>query len=190
MSGEATARHRMTLEEFYDWEGAPETRYELIDGVPIAMTPPSVRHGAIVARLARHISERLDARPTCMVITEAGILSPRSSNTWYQADLALSCCEQDSDGHDLQQPLLIVEVLSPSTENTDRKIKLVDYRRVSSVVEVLLVDSTRPYVELHRRIDGDRWVVELIVDSEASVYLESIGAELAMATIYGPFEDQ
>lgn len=184
MPAEATARRLMTLDDFYEWEGAPETRYELIDGVPMAMTSPSIAHGAIATRLAWGLTEALKARPSCLAVTEVGILSPTRANTYYQADLALSCTPQDPDRHEMTNPLLIIEVLSATTEDQDRKVKLVEYRQIPSVREVLLVDSKRPYLELHRRVEGDRWMVELIVDPNASVRLESIDTELALVNIY------
>jgi len=174
----------MTLEEFYAWDSGDERRYELIDGVPMAMTSPANAHGTLVAKLARRLGEALDARPPCEVVVEVGIVSLTRNNTGYQADLAVSCKRQPPDQHAMANPILIVEILSPSTESHDRKVKLVDYRRIPSVHEVLLVDSTRRYCELHRRLDGDRWLVELIVDPEAGVRLESIGAELPLNQIY------
>jgi len=174
----------MTLEEFYAWDSGDDLRYELIDGVVVAMTSPRNAHGKIVAKLARRVGEALDARPSCSVEAEVGILSVTRRNTCYQADLAVSCTPQRDEGHELSDPLLIVEVLSPSTEDKDRKVKLVDYRLIPSVREVLLVDCTRPYCELHRRTEGDLWLTQLVVDLQASIILESIGAELKLADIY------
>ena len=184
MSSAATARPLMTLEEFYEWDSRDDQRYELIDGVPVAMAPPRNAHGTIAINLAWGLRETLRTRPPGVAMSEVGILSPTRRNTFYQADLAVSCQPQDPDGHEMKDPLLIAEVLSPSTENQDRKVKLVEYRRIPGVREVLMVDSTRLYAELHRRLEGDRWLVELIVDPQAALRLESIGAELPLSEIY------
>ena len=184
MASSAPAQRRMTLEEFYAWDSGDELRYELIDGVVVAMTSPRNAHGKITAKLAWRLGEALVARPSCTVEVEVGIVSPSRRNTFYQADLAASCSPQDDQGHEMVEPLLIVEVLSPSTENKDRKIKLVDYRLIPSVREVLLIDCMRPYCELHRRTDGDQWLTQLVVDLEATVTLDTIGAELTLADIY------
>jgi Uma2 family endonuclease len=178
----STARKLMTVADFVEWESRDELKYELIDGVPVAMTYPARNHRRIVVSLAHMVF--MGSRPPCVAEAEAGIISPTRGHTFYQADLAVACSPQPRDRHEMVDPVLIVEVLSPSTENTDRKVKLVDYRKIPSVREVLLVDSTRVYCELHRRLDGDRWLVELLVDPEASITLESIGADLALADIY------
>lgn len=184
MSIGAAARSRMTLAEFFDWDPGGDQRYELIEGVPYAMTYPKRSHGIIAANLVRRIAEALDARPPCHVVSEAGILSPTRNDTYYQADLAVTCQPHQADRPDTPQPLLVVEVLSPSTENHDRKLKLADYRKIPSVREILFVDQERPYCELHRRLGDDRWLVDLILELEARIELESLGVELPVAWIY------
>ncbi len=184
MASGATAQRRMTLDEFFAWDSGDDLRYELIDGVVVAMTSPRNAHGKISIKLGRRIDEALDARPSCSAESEVGIVSPTRRSTFYQADLAVSCTPQVDEGHEMIDPLLIVEILSPSTEDKDRKVKLVDYRQIPSVREVLLVDCTRPYCELHRRTEEDQWLVQLVVDLKASITLESIGAELTLADIY------
>lgn len=184
MASEAAARQRMTLEEFYQWDSGDELRYELIHGVPVAMTSPRNAHGKIVVGLSYFAFSALRSRTRCTAEAEVGVISPTRSNTFYQADLAVSCTPQLDDQHEMRDPILIIEVLSPSTEEKDRKVKLVDYRTIPSVQEVLLVDCTRPYCEVHRRLDQDRWLTELVVDQNASLTLESIGLELPLADIY------
>jgi Uma2 family endonuclease len=182
MTQRSTAEKRMTVAEFVNWDNGDERMYELIDGVPLAMTSPKSPHRRIVVNLARLLA--LGAKPPCVAEAEAGILSPTRSNTYYQADLAVSCSPQPLDQVEIAEPVLIVEVLSPSTENHDRKIKLMDYRKIPSVREVLLVDSTRPYCELHRRLEGDRWLTELVGEQDRSLALETIGADLKLTEIY------
>lgn len=188
MPSESLAQRRMTLDEFYQMEGEPDTRYELLDGVVLAMTPPSNAHGALVVTLAWLLKSALKSRPSCSLLSEVGIRSLTRSDTHYQADLAISCSPQSADSHEINEPLLIVEVLSPSTEDHDRKVKTVDYRKLPSLREVLLVDSRRPYCELHRRLEGDRWLAELVADLNGSVRLESIDAELPLAELYADLE--
>jgi Uma2 family endonuclease len=203
MSPVTKPKRTMTLEEFYKWNGEPDTSYELIDGVPVAMYSPSVElidgvpvamtspkwpHRRIVVNLTRHIAIALDRRHPCAAEVEAGILSPTRRDTYYQADLAVSCTSPREDQVEMTDPILIVEVLSPSTERHDRQPKLVDYRRITSVQEILLVDSTRRYCELHRRLEGDRWLTELAVDPDAVLRLESIDCDLRLSDIYANVE--
>ena len=83
------ARRRWTLEEFLAFDDGTDRRYELFDGEIVAMAPTSDVHGALVARLAVRIGAGL--RPPCEVVIEAGIVPPERADSWYEADLAVTC---------------------------------------------------------------------------------------------------
>ncbi len=87
MAAGATARRRMTLEELYSWDSGDDLRYELIDGVLVAMTSPRNAHGKFVLELAGRVRDTLKIRSHCSGGVEVGIVSPTRSNTFYQADL-------------------------------------------------------------------------------------------------------
>jgi len=80
--------------------------------------------------------------------------------------------------------VLIVEVLSPTTEDDDRKVKLPDYRRLPSVQEILYVDPARVYCELHRRLDGGRWETVILTDLAESLSLAVCDAEIPLGDVY------
>ena len=174
------AEQRMSLAAFLEWDDGTDTRYELIDGRPCAMVPPTLAHGTIVANLARHIGNRL--KPPCRVVVEAGITPADRADTWYQADLVVTCAPAERGARAIAEPRLIVEVLSPSTAAHDRGIKLADYRRIAAVEQILLVASEDRHVEVwHRR--GDRWEVQdLIGDAALSLVLD--GQPLPLAALY------
>jgi Uma2 family endonuclease len=174
------ALQRWTIADFLAWDDGTDRRYELIDGVPVAMAPPAEAHGAIVMNLGRALGSQL--RPPCRVIGEAGILLPDRDDTWYQADLAITCTPPEPGRSHVADPLLIAEVLSPSTALHDRGRKLVDYCRLPSVREILLVSSTERAVQYWRR-DGSRWLVEDLI-GEASLALEAVPTALALAAVY------
>ncbi|NBC31753.1 MAG: hypothetical protein GVY13_03650 [Alphaproteobacteria bacterium] len=181
---DAALRH-MTVEEFFDWCPNDDLKWELFDGRPVAMTPPPSAHQILVGNLARRVSEALDKRPGCTVRVEAGIVPEGRNDSYYQADLAVTCRPHDiADPRNVREPILIVEVLSPSTQGTDRRQKVPDYRGIPSVQEILLVDPERLYCEVHRRLDGDRWLVELLRTAESVLVLESIGLSVPLGLIY------
>lgn len=171
----------MTVDEFLVWEDGTDTRYELIGGEPFAMAPPAVAHGAIVINLGVAIQTRL--RPPCRVYGEAGIQWPDRDDTWYQADLAVSCQIPAAGDRMVPPPKVIIEVLSPSTASFDRGTKVTDYRTLSSVQEIVLVSSDAIRVELWRR-SGPRWLVEERVGPDAVLSLDSIGVEVPLAALY------
>ena len=86
----------------------------------------------------------------------------------------------------MQDPILLVEILSPSTERHDRKIKVPVYQRISSVQELLLVDSDSRYAEIHRR-QGEQWVIQIINKPDGMIPLASVGIEIPITELYEGF---
>jgi Uma2 family endonuclease len=83
----------------------------------------------------------------------------------------------------ISDPVLIVEILSPGTAMYDRQTKVADYRRIPSVEEILLIDSTSIFAEVLRR-EGDRWITEIVRGPQATLSLASIGLAAAMSELY------
>ena len=79
--------------------------------------------------------------------------------------------------------MLIVEVLSPKTGLYDRQTKVADYRRIPSVEEILLINSTSIFAEVLRR-EGDRWITEIVRGPQATLSLASIALTAAMSDLY------
>jgi len=190
------ARKLMTVEEFLAWDDGTMTKYDLIEGVPVArgpvynrageivaMSPPTAEHGVLAARLAAVLSAALASRPNCRVHSEAGIRRQSQSRSYFHADLAVSCAPLVRGGLDTPDPILIVEVLSPSTEDHDRKVKLSLYRLLPSVREILLIDPARYFCEVHRRV-GDLWATDLLVAPGEVLKLESVGLAVALEELY------
>ena len=110
------AIRRMTVDEFLRWEDGTGTRYELIDGFVLAMAPPTPRHGAVVLRLGGAINAALRGRPPCAAYGEAGIVRPDRDDTFYVADIAVTCDPLQPDDQLIRNPILIVEILSPARQ--------------------------------------------------------------------------
>lgn len=177
------AVRRMTVAEFLRWEDGTDIRWELVDGVPVAMAPPAVAHGILAARLTSRIEAALRPRWPCFVQSEAGIAPSERDDTCYVADLAVSCAPIERGQHLMADPVLIVEVLSPSTIAVDRQEKIPEYRRMPSVNEIVAIDSERVFAEVMRR-EGERWITEIVRGRNATLSLTSIGLTVAMADLY------
>ena len=174
---------RMTVAEFLRWEDGSDTRYELLAGFPVAMAPPAPAHGLLAAQLCIRIGVALQSRRPCMVQVEAGIARPDRDDTCYIADLAVTCKPPRRSDQLIADPVLIVEVLSPSTGLYDRQTKVADYRRIPSVQEILLIDSASIFAEVLRR-EGDRWITEIVRGLHARLSLASIGLTATMADLF------
>ncbi|TMJ62933.1 MAG: Uma2 family endonuclease [Alphaproteobacteria bacterium] len=173
----------MTLAEFLRWEDGTDTRYELLGGCPVAMAPPAIAHGILALRLGARIDAALRSRSPCFGQSEAGIARPDRNDTCYIADLAVTCTPPERGQQLLQDPLLIVEILSPGTALHDRQTKVSDYRRIPSVQEILLIDCASIFAEVLRR-EGDRWMTEIVRGPQATLLLASIGLTAAMSELY------
>jgi Uma2 family endonuclease len=147
------------------------------------MAPPVIARGILALRLGARIDAALRSRSPCFGQSEAGIARPDRNDTCYIADLAVTCTPPERGQQLLQDPLLIVEILSPGTALYDRQTKVSDYRRIPSVQEILLIDSASIFAEVLRR-EGDRWITEIVRGPQATLSLASVGLTAAMSELY------
>jgi Uma2 family endonuclease len=173
----------MTLEEFLCWDDGTETRYELIGGFPVAMAPPAEAHRILAMRLGSRIDAALAVRRPCNAQIEAGVIRPDYADTYFEADIAATREGNEAGRQAIKDPFLIVEILSPSTERHDRRVKLPAYRQISSVQEILLIASDGHYAELHRR-SGAQWITDILRGADARLELMSVGLEIRFADLY------
>jgi len=173
----------MTLDEFLRWDDGTETHYELIGGFPVAMAPPAEAHRILAMRLGSRIDAALSKRRPCNAQIEAGVIRADRADTYFEADIAATCEGNESGRQAIKDPFLIVEILSPSTERHDRRVKLPAYRQIATVQEIVLIASDGLYAELHRRAGG-QWITEILRVREAAIALTSVGIEVSMSDLY------
>ncbi len=181
----------LLIDEFLEWDSGDERRYELWGGVPMAMSAPSAAHQIIAVNFGYHLKDALKDQPPCTARAEAPVAVEDSDDTCHVADLAVTCHPHEPGQRLTPEPRVIVEILSPSTENKDRKVKLPDYRAIPSVQEIVLVDQQQLYCEVHRRLPDGRWLTDLLRQEDARLRLESLGFDQPLSEIYTSvrFED-
>ncbi|MBF0129028.1 MAG: Uma2 family endonuclease [Alphaproteobacteria bacterium] len=173
----------MPLSDFLAWNAGTGGGHELIEGEVVPIAPVSETHGLLVSRLTIRIGMR--ARPPCQMFAEAGIVIPER-NTFFVADLVMSCVERQGEAPAIDEPLLVVEVLSRASAALDRGIKLYHYIAVPSVREVLFVDGRRRGGQVWHR-DGEGWRMET-VEGCGSIHLETTDDTIPLAPIYGSLD--
>lgn len=173
----------MTLDEFLCWDDGTETHYELIGGFPLAMAPPAEADRILSMRLGARIDAALARRRPCNAQIAAGVIRADRADTYLEADIAATSAPNELGRQAIRDPFLIVEILSPSTERHDRRVKLPAYRQIETVREILLVASDERYAELHRR-SGGQWVTEILRGEHSIVALASVPVEIALAELY------
>ncbi|WRH65206.1 MAG: Uma2 family endonuclease [Planktothrix sp. GU0601_MAG3] len=102
---------------------------------------------------------------------------------FYYPDLLVTCNPQDNHRYFKTQPNLIIEVLSESTETTDRREKLINYQTLESLKEYVLISQDQIQVEVYRQDDQGNWTVQ-ILGQQDDLILESVGLTLTMAQVY------
>jgi Uma2 family endonuclease len=173
----------MTLDEFLRWDDGTDRRYELIGGFPVAMAPPAEAHGMLALRLGARLDAALAPRRPCRALVEAGVIRADRADTFFVADIAATCAPTEPGRQAIKDPFLIVEILSPSTERHDRRLKLPAYRQIASVEEIVLIASDGIYAELHRR-SGGQWITEILRGETAILALESVPVEIPLNELY------
>jgi Uma2 family endonuclease len=183
MSKPAERPRLMTVEEFLaqDFSG-DERRYELVDGVPVAMNPPMAPHARMVVVLGMALERRLH-RP-CAVYAGGGARRDDDPYNYRIPDLAISC--SPSRQHWLEAPRVAVEILSPSDTKGRLDLKLPFYRSLPSMEEILLVRVDRRHVE-HWRREGEVWTVRDLIGS-AEIALRLLTEPVPLDEIYEPLE--
>lgn len=174
---------KMTAEEYLEWEAKQELRHEYIDGEIIAMTGGTIPHAKIYLNFYRALYPHLRQRGCEPFVSDVKVQANKNSRYFYP-DLVVTCHADDLKAKEfIQHPTVIVEVLSPSTANYDRKKKLKYYRQIPSLQEYILVDSEEIAVEVDRRGEGKMW---LYYEYEAgeTIELESIEFECAIELLY------
>ena len=173
------ARKLVTVAEFLRFDGEGDRRYQLLGGEIVMMAPPSPTHGALASGISRLIGNQL--RRPCRTVGEAGVTLPWSDTSYYVADVAVTCAPLAGQSW-CPDPVVIVEVLSPSTGAEDRGVKLPAYRRLASVQDILLVASDRVAVEHYAR-QGGLWA-PADHGPGATVRLVGLPVEIAVDELY------
>ena len=116
-------------------------------------------------------------------VCKAGVIRPDRADTYFEADIAATCEGNEPGRQAIKDPFLIVEILSPSTERHDRRLKLPAYRQISTVQEIVLIASDGLYAELHRRSRA-QWITEILRGAGARFTLTTLGIEIPLADLY------
>ena len=171
----------MTLEEFLDWEEQQEGRYEFADGVVTAMSGGTDAHDDVRGAIVAILRSKLAGKP-CRARLDLKLVCPNGRSRY--PDIAVVCGPRDPSATRLTNPVVLVEVLSPSTMAVDYSVKTLDYASVPSVQVYLLASQSEPRIDVMRRVDGRFEPVALADGRGAMVDLPEIGVELALADLY------
>jgi Uma2 family endonuclease len=174
---------KMTIEEYFAWELNQDIRYEYINGEVFAMTGGTIPHNDLALNLYTALRPHLRSRGCRVKVSDVKVqVSPNS--VYFYPDLIVSCHPDDLNARKfIQNPTLIVEVLSPSTSNKDREEKFRYYLTMPNLQEYILIDSEKIYVERYCRGEGRMWLYYPYTTGDI-ITLSSIEFELPIELLY------
>lgn len=177
--------HLMTVAEFLAWDPGDGRMWQLVDGVPTAMAPPSERHGAIQNEMGRLIGNHLLGQGSpCRCITTPGIVVPAAAGNMRIPDLAVTCAPPAAGATvPVPDPILIIEVLSPGNQR-ETWFNVWAYTLLPSVRDILVLHSSAVRAALLRREPDGAWPEEPDSIAKGDLVLDSIGFRLPLADVY------
>ena len=178
--------HYITPEEYLEQERRADFRSEYTGGEVFAMAGGTSSHNRITGNILSALRPQLRGKSCFVYANDMKVWIPDFAEFTYP-DLALVCGEEqfrDQKRDVLLNPVLLVEVLSPTTSSYDRGEKFEKYRRISSFHEYILVAQDRARVEHYQWMDGGRWMLTFYTDLHSAVTFASVPVALRLADVY------
>ncbi len=173
---------RLTREQFHRWAEGQRGRYERVAGEPVAMSPERAQHVRLKNRVWAALDRAVrEAGLDCEALGD-GVTVEVDADTDYEPDALVNCGPRlHPDATAATNPVIVVEVLSPSTQSVDSGEKLADYFRVPSVQHYLIVRARRQEIIHHWRV-GDKIVSNAV--NIGSIVLDPPGIRFDVADVY------
>jgi Uma2 family endonuclease len=175
---------RMTVDQYFAWSQGRPGRFELVEGTVYEMSPETAGHAktkaAVYVALMTAISRR---RVPCHALPD-GLTVRIDETTAYEPDAIVYCGEElDPAAVEIRNPVIVAEVLSPTTRHIDLSVKLAGYLRVPSISHYLIVDPAQPLIIHHARQADDTFLTRVV--REGTIGFDPPGIEISIAEVYG-----
>jgi Uma2 family endonuclease len=172
-----------TAHDFLSWEPLQPTKHEYVQGETFAMAGAGDAHVTISGNVFAALKQHLRGSPCRTYIADMKVRA-QAVDAFFYPDVFVTCSPADAQRNDAkEEPLLVVEVLSPTTVAYDRGLKFEYYRTLPSLQEYVLIDPERHSVEVFRRNDAGLWVL-FPFGADATPVLASVELTLPMAVVY------
>ena len=190
MATQPQEKNKMTQGEYLTFERSSlNAKHEFFNGEVFAMVGAKKNHILINANLTRELGNKFKTnKSTCKVFPND--MRVKIENGYVYPDIAISCgvSEFEDDELDtLTNPIVIIEILSDSTEAFDRGKKFAYYRAIATLQEYILVAQNEYHVEQFTRID-DGWKYCSYVNTDLILKIESVNCRLPLSEIYWDIE--
>lgn len=180
---------KLTVEQYLALDRAAERKSEFLDGEMFAMSGVSFRHDQIQMNFIVGLAPALRGR-NCRIFS--GEVRVRVSASMYAyPDLSIVCGKVESGDQNqdiLLNPIILFEILSPSTANYDRGLKFQRYRTIQSLREYILVDQNQVQIEQYTRQADNKWIFRDYQRLDEDLQMPSIDVSLPLQRIYDGVE--
>ncbi len=180
--GLAKLKTKISIEEYLDGEEISDIKYEYIDGEVYAMAGTSQNHSRITGNISNALLNHL-RDSDCEPYSE-NIKVRAEEKVFYYPDVLVTCEGEFKNKYFSEEPILIVEVISPSTKQIDRREKLRAYQQMPSVHEYVIVEQEKIAVEIHRRQPDGNWITYFFTRTDTELNLESVDLTLQLSEVY------
>ena len=161
-------------------------RHEYLGGLVYAMAGETRRHNEVIGNLHSAIRSHLRSRSCRIYFSDVRVnLDLRNDQYYYYPDIVVTCDQRDTHPRFVRYPKLIIEVLSESTERTDKREKFFAYTSIASLEEYVLLSQAGPEVTVFRR--ANKWAAEKVSGLKSKVILQSLKMSLPLSAIYERF---
>jgi Uma2 family endonuclease len=186
--GKALRQHLMGVDDFLAWDATQDARRELVRGEVFAMAGAEDRHVMVCGNVYMALRQHL-AGSRCRAYMADMKVRVESDSSIFYPDVMVTCSEADRSSPLVKsEPLLVVEVLSPSTAAHDRGSKFASYRMLASLSEYVLVDLDTRRTDVYRKNDAGLWVLHPFGPNEA-VTLASVDLSIPLDQLFAEVDD-
>lgn len=173
----------VSVEDYLAGERRGEVRHEYIGGAIYAMAGASREHNAIGLNLASALRSHLRGGPWQVFMSDVKVrLRFAGEDVFYYPDVMVTCDPRETDRYFNRFPKVLIEVLSPETERTDRREKFLSYIQIETLEEYVLVAQDKMEVTVFRR--GNQWQPEVRNRGDQQLGLISLDFMLSLGAIY------
>ena len=172
----------MTREQFFDWASAQGGRYEFDGFEPVAMVGGTLNHNQIALNIHVALRQRLGGTGCRPYGMDAGVATV--GDTVRYPDGVVTCSPMNGTSRLVPNPVIVFEVISPTSGHMDRIVKLREYAAVDSIRRYIIVESASAGVTVNlRQAAGQRWTATSATVDE-TLLLPEIGIEIPVAELY------
>jgi Uma2 family endonuclease len=172
----------LTVEEFYEWVASQEPKFELVDGEPVMMAGANRRHDRIAGNAIRVVGNHLQGHRCQPFTSDTYVRIPAGNRR--QADMGIDCGPFEDASLHASEPILVLEILSPTTRTFDRNDKLEEHKTVPTLEYILLVDPDYPQVRIYRRDSNRDWTSDRLAGLDAVVDMPLLSLPLRLGDLY------